>query len=292
MSRSTKRAFTLIELLVVISIIALLIGILLPAMSAARKRARIIGCTSNAKNIMTAVMLYVNDNRLTFPATDRNGFDGNNDNSSQELSWHNLLGGREPGYSSGKGKGGLWTSGGTCVKGAPGRTAVVDRILNSYVQNSVEVARCPVDRGDQRGRSDRKAWEGWGSSYVYPDRTINSMTANSQQVVDGIWAIEGHRLDEVKRPTRKVVLADVPILATRQATNSRNHWHNRTESLRVSIGYADGHATEVERKTKSGNNEKGNPMVMQNSYGKTSSTCQVTATSDDLQALREDEKYY
>ncbi|QDU33270.1 hypothetical protein KS4_13150 [Poriferisphaera corsica] len=64
-----KRAFTLIELLVVISIIALLIGILLPALSAARQTAMTLQCLSNARNIGLATQMYANDNKGSLPGT-------------------------------------------------------------------------------------------------------------------------------------------------------------------------------------------------------------------------------
>lgn len=57
-----RKNFTLIELLIVVSIIAILMAILLPALGKARETAIGINCTSNLKQIGYAMMLYANDN--------------------------------------------------------------------------------------------------------------------------------------------------------------------------------------------------------------------------------------
>jgi prepilin-type N-terminal cleavage/methylation domain-containing protein len=62
-----RHAFTLIELLVVISIIALLVGILLPALGAARKTAQQIKCMGNLRQIGIATIAYTDNNDGHFP---------------------------------------------------------------------------------------------------------------------------------------------------------------------------------------------------------------------------------
>jgi prepilin-type N-terminal cleavage/methylation domain-containing protein len=59
---SKRRGFTLVELLVVVGIIALLVAILLPALNKARESAVRTQCMSNHRQILQAVMLYVNEN--------------------------------------------------------------------------------------------------------------------------------------------------------------------------------------------------------------------------------------
>lgn len=73
MTRYPRRGFTLIELLVVIAIIAILASILLPVFAQAREAARKASCTSNAKQLVTAINMYAEDFEEVLPFA---GFDG------------------------------------------------------------------------------------------------------------------------------------------------------------------------------------------------------------------------
>jgi len=92
--RPAPRGFTLIELLVVIGIIAILVGILLPALSRARESASQLKCMANLKQIGVAMYIYVHDNKGSLPygfVGNKNPIDGNPQYSGETADWTTLL---------------------------------------------------------------------------------------------------------------------------------------------------------------------------------------------------------
>lgn len=143
------RAFTLIELLVVVSIIAVLIGVLLPALGNARLAARSVVCLSNMRQLQIASLMYTEDNngRLIEPGLPEGGVP-----SREELAWVNTLrsyvdegiDNRSPGDDSPH-----WASEqggqGEHVPGFPGRFRASSYGLNDMVTSFLQVELQPGD---------------------------------------------------------------------------------------------------------------------------------------------------
>jgi prepilin-type N-terminal cleavage/methylation domain-containing protein len=100
-----QRGFTLIELLVVIAIIAILAGLLWPALARAKQKATQAVCMSNLKQIGHALQMYLDDNSDTLPGPCFTGARASYDKSSgTELIYYiaNYLGSPSPSWVTGK----------------------------------------------------------------------------------------------------------------------------------------------------------------------------------------------
>jgi prepilin-type N-terminal cleavage/methylation domain-containing protein/prepilin-type processing-associated H-X9-DG protein len=122
-----QAGFTLIELLVVIAIIAILAGLLLPALQAAKKKAQGTGCLSNEKQLALAWLLYVDDNNGNLPPN----YNGGGAVSAADVK-------TMPSWCDG------WLDW-TAASDNTNTYELTGSLLGSYVTHSIGVYKCPSD---------------------------------------------------------------------------------------------------------------------------------------------------
>jgi prepilin-type N-terminal cleavage/methylation domain-containing protein/prepilin-type processing-associated H-X9-DG protein len=129
-SRSIQRGFTLIELLIVIAIIAVLAGLLLPALHQAKIRANATGCLSNLKQLQIAWQIYANDfNDVLLPnAPSKNAGVQMPANISNSMTW---CGTAMEGWGS--------------LDANTNTSYYTQSALASYLSGQIRVYKCPGD---------------------------------------------------------------------------------------------------------------------------------------------------
>ncbi len=174
--------FTLVELLVVIAIVSLLLGMLLPALAAARRQARIAQCMTNLRQVGIAFHSYVADNQDRFPF--------------YEEILHNLQ----------------WYYGGKHPSMAPPTFQFNSRPLNPYVGQSPvnteasDVFRCPDETGvwsvigQPGGTHGHTSFQWHGNSYMANFNLLRRSIPNTTEY-------SPRRLSEVRINHSRVILA-------------------------------------------------------------------------------------
>ena len=160
---SMKRKFTLIELLIVVAIIAILAAILMPALTAARRTARITVCISNLKQISFAGTMYLDDYKGNFPC--RDVFGGRGSSNYPMYAAVGKIGGR-----------------GEANKSSDFR--MCNPYLGDHSDDSMPVAECPLDDDKFGNSSQENVYDALGSTYVSNSRSNDNWGPYNDFAID------------------------------------------------------------------------------------------------------------
>ncbi|HTR41145.1 MAG TPA: prepilin-type N-terminal cleavage/methylation domain-containing protein [Pseudomonadales bacterium] len=187
--RKTDGAFTLIELLVVIAIIAILAAVLMPVLSAAKKRGQQATCINNQHELAVGMNLYITDNNSTFPGI-----------ASRIYGFH------APDWV-------YWRTNTTLY---PSFTQ--SPVLTSVPGIQKPLLRCPMDISDVDRNNDNYGGDGYGpylfsyslNGYGLDADNVNDGMATVVDSSSGTAVIYPFKESAVRNPAAKIMLAEEP----------------------------------------------------------------------------------
>jgi prepilin-type N-terminal cleavage/methylation domain-containing protein/prepilin-type processing-associated H-X9-DG protein len=251
-SRRPLSGFTLIELLVVIAIIAILAGMLLPALARAKGRAQTVKCLANMKQWGMAVQFYANDNATVLPrdGTDNSGQYSITTGSSEgpgtpndQFAWFNTL----PPLIATKPLSELWNRGNAS-----------ENLRMPFPGRETGIWHCPTAKASGQDTFMRGGVFGFFSYAMNMDLKLRSPIANGIQGNTYEYPAMP-KIDNIPQPSSTVVFVDAafsPSLENYTANPSRNgvlpavradRFTKRHNEAGGNLVFLDGHARFMKR---------------------------------------------